>query len=144
MHSEVFKMEHLTQIEALASKDSLRMLGGTIRANALSGKLIGFSLIHEQKVIAIGGVNELWQGVGEAFSVMSKSIFKYPKSLYKAFKLNLNTGLATGQYNRIHASVECDFPEGIRFIEKLGFKREGRMELWGPDGKDYYMYARLQ
>jgi len=47
-------------------------------------------------------------------------------------------------FRRIQAKVRSDFDIGQNFVEHLGFKEEGTMRKFGPDGHDYKMYGLLR
>ena len=47
------------------------------------------------------------------------------------------------EFARVQAAVRTDWPEAQRFSRFLGFKQEGLMEKFGPDGSDYYRVARI-
>ncbi len=141
MHSETFKMEHLKMISPVEPIGE--MVSKSLRIGDNTGKLIAFSLINEGQVIVVGGIYEIWPGVGEAVTIMSKQAYKYRKSMFAAVLRGLRTGIKIGQYRRVQATVKADFDAGINFVEALGFEREGLMRSWGPDGSDFLMYARL-
>jgi hypothetical protein len=143
LHIEFLKSEHLKKIDPVTSKSELSIISGPIRQAEKAGTLLGFSLFSDNEIIVIGGIYRMWEGVGEAFSVMSKNAYKYPKALFSAFARNIETGITAGKYRRLQATVKADFGAGIRFLERLGFEREGLMRSWGLDGSDYYMYARI-
>lgn len=44
---------------------------------------------------------------------------------------------------RLQATALASFPEGCRWLELLGFEREGRLRRYGPDGADHFLYARV-
>jgi RimJ/RimL family protein N-acetyltransferase len=44
---------------------------------------------------------------------------------------------------RIQASVHTRDKQAIRYVEWLGFENEGLMKKFGPDGSDYYRFARV-
>jgi RimJ/RimL family protein N-acetyltransferase len=44
---------------------------------------------------------------------------------------------------RIQASVHANDKQAIRYVEWLGFENEGLMKKFGPDGSDYYRFARV-
>ena len=44
---------------------------------------------------------------------------------------------------RIQIEVKTDYRMGCRWAEALGFKREGLMRRWMPDGSDAYLYGRV-
>lgn len=144
MHTEFFKMDHLKKIDPMVNDKVFNIISSTVEIADSMGSLIAFSLINGENVVAIGGIYELWPGVGEAFAIMSKSVTKYPKSLYSSFKSNIDAGMKIGNFIRVQATVKADFPAGIRFLEHLGFKEEGLMKKWGFDHCDYYRYARVK
>ncbi len=86
----------------------------------------------------------LWHGVAEVwFNLIRKDktfqiirvVRKYLKDQMRAF----NT-------RRVHATVRADFPEGIRFLQGLGFTNEtpDGMEAYNPDGHKAYLFSRVQ
>jgi hypothetical protein len=143
MYSENFKLRHLQEIKYVVDISIIQIVEASITQAEQLGALIAFSLMHDGKILAIGGIYDLWPGVGEAFSIMSDTAFNYSKSLYQHFKINLDFGVNYKKYTRVQSIVKVGFDAGVRFIEHLGFEREGRMEKWGPDGSDYYMYKRI-
>ena len=44
---------------------------------------------------------------------------------------------------RVQASVHVDDKQAVRYVEWLGFENEGLMKKFGPDGSDYYRFARV-
>lgn len=142
MHSETFKTEHLEKIIPAGGGKVPGLIIEQTKASERNGSLIAFSLMHNNEIVAIGGICEIWPGVGDSFSIMSESAMRYPKSLFAAFAANLKVGLKIGGFRRVQASVLVGFDAGVRFIEKLGYEREGIMKAWGPDGSDYFLYAR--
>ena len=44
---------------------------------------------------------------------------------------------------RIQAAVRADWPEAQRFAEFLGLENEGLMRKYGPDGSDYFRFAKV-
>ena len=99
-----------------------------------------FSAWNGSQLVGIGGVKQLWDGVGEAWVLFSKNISSCKFGIYRATKAILNRHYT---YHRIQAVVRADFPLGWRMVERLGFKLEGLLEKYGPDGSDYYMYTKV-
>jgi hypothetical protein len=139
---ETFKIEHLDRIKPLGGeqiKEFARAELGVASSNKLA-----FTVFAGDKIISICGVILFWDGVGEAFTIMCEDIKKYGLSLYKAYKVNINTIFKALKLRRLQATVAVELDEGVRFIERLGFKREGIMRKWTPDGKDVYMYSLVE
>lgn len=95
-----------------------------------------------EKVYVIGGVSEMWPGVGEAWVLVTEDALKKPIALTKVVRGFLN--MAKYKYWRIQATVEADFREGNRWMRSLGFSQETDdktpMLGYGPNGRDYHMY----
>ena len=49
-----------------------------------------------------------------------------------------------GHLRRVWATAAEDRPEAIRFLEALGFTREGLLHAYCPDGGNSWMYARVR
>jgi hypothetical protein len=47
-------------------------------------------------------------------------------------------------FPRIETPIFTDTPLSIRWIELLGFLREGLMRAYTPDGRDACLYARIR
>lgn len=50
--------------------------------------------------------------------------------------------LDTCPARRIETSVDCNFPAGVIWASRLGFRCEGRMRGFGFDGADHFLFAR--
>jgi hypothetical protein len=94
-------------------------------------------LLEEGKPVAVGGTIPIWEGHSIALGLVSRAA-RSPLALYR-FALSI----VEKPKGRVWAFVRSDFKEGVRFIERLGFVREGLLERFGPDGADYFSYARF-
>jgi hypothetical protein len=95
------------------------------------------------EVMVLGGIITLWSGVGEGWVILSKNCNKTPVLIYSCIKNVFKQLIKAGEFWRIQAIVRTDFPQSIKMIEHLGFKREGLLEKYCPDKCDAYMYARI-
>jgi len=100
---------------------------------------VAYTGLAEDKVIAYGGVINMWEGVGHAWMVTSDLIKKYPKDITRA---GIEV-LKSFNFHRIQTAVYEGFHEAVKWIEILGFKRECLMEHYGPDKANYYLYVRM-
>ena len=105
--------------------------------------LSAYTALLESKVFMIGGVYGLWQNVGEAWFMMSSHAYKMPFAAAKYSSLLLDHVQEDNKLQRIQASVHADDSQAIRYVEWLGFENEGLMKRYGPDGSDYYRFARV-
>ena len=105
--------------------------------------LSAYTALLESKVFMIGGVYGLWQNVGEAWFIMSSHAYKMPFAAAKYSSLLLDHVQEDNKLQRIQASVHADDSQAVRYVEWLGFENEGLMKRYGPDGSDYYRFARV-
>lgn len=45
--------------------------------------------------------------------------------------------------HRLQMTVKCDFEKANRWVDALGFEKECKLERYGPEGEDYWLYRRL-
>ena len=95
------------------------------------------------RVLAMAGIFPLWQGVGEAWSLFTPEALQHGVAFHlRAVKVL--KGFFDQGWWRIQTTVRADFETGILWLDRLGFKDEGLMEKYGPDGSDYIRYARVR
>ena len=102
-----------------------------------------FTGLVNNKPIAAGGVFYLWDGVAEGWVLATKEIYKYPIFCAKHIKQRTEIILKANKIKRIQTSVKADCDVALRFAKWLGFKKEGLMESYGPDGSDFVRFARV-
>lgn len=140
-----FKAEHAQQIFDLGLNDVALELRPEHKKYVVSVEDIGMSftgLLNNQP-IAAGGICYLWEGVAEGWVLASRDIFKYPIFCAKTIKKRTDLLATNNKLKRIQTAVKCDSETAIRFAEWLGFKREGLMKNYAPDGSDHYLYAKV-
>ena len=133
-----FEKEHLDMIETkfhFPESSKLAM----VKESCLSA----YTAMLESKVFMIGGVYGLWKGVGEAWFVMSSMAYEKPFAVAKHSSLLLDHVQEENDLKRIQASVHTNDKQAVRYVEWLGFENEGLMKKYGPDGSDYYRFARV-
>jgi hypothetical protein len=101
------------------------------------------TLMVGDEIMSCGGVMLLSQGVAEIWTLNGPLIKKYPIEFHK-FILDCRDKFQK-QFNlvRMQAPIQSDIEMNIKWIESLGFKREGLMRKYYGD-KDFYMYSRIQ
>ena len=51
--------------------------------------------------------------------------------------------IKNNNFKRFQTSVKADCDVAIRFAKFLGLEEEGLMKNYGPDGADFYRFARI-
>lgn len=130
-----FKPEHLEQIE--------------LKENYIQGdcpKTIvntAFTFESDGKIIAIIGGFPFVPGVIHWWAFISKHVRDYPIDFHKEVLKMLDWYEENEKPRRMQFEVNCDYPEGQKWAESLGFRVEGVMEAWGPRGEDHFLYGRV-
>jgi len=102
-----------------------------------------FTVLGNGKIHAMFGMWQLWPGVAEAWLIPSKHIDKKTIALHRGalrfFEYISNeTGIKRLQFTVHSQNVRAD-----RWAQRCHFEKEGVLKNYGPDGSDYFMYARL-
>lgn len=100
----------------------------------------GFTLTYNNKIVGCGGVINMWAGVGEAWFRGTPLIYEHRIKVLKVCKQVIQTVKANA-YRRIQAAVRSDWAAAHRFVKYIGFKHEGFMPFYGPDGATFIRYA---
>lgn len=98
-------------------------------------------------VLGCGGVALLWQGVAEAWMVLSESVDMLDARGRGLLGIQIIRGLRRSslEFNlhRLQAVVAKDGDEANKaFLQWLGLEYEGDMHKYGPDGSDYERWAK--
>ncbi len=134
-----FKMELLSVYQpAPMHKEMADIIGGM--ANA-----IVWTIYDDEcdKVYAVVGLTFLWDGVAEAWALLTETVSEFKIAFHKRILNGIQFYTEKMKIKRMHISVKADFKKGIEWAESLGFKKESLMKKWGPEGADYYQYVRL-
>ena len=143
-----FKAEHAYEIldrnvrEENIQLSRLGDFGAIARAWETGGPSYTF-FMDGQAVFCAGVVDMLYQR-GEAWSLLSSLFYKHPKLCARIIKKELGKIIKEHDYKRVQSIIEPEDSRAIRFIEWLGFEREGLLRKYMPHEKDMLMYARIQ
>ena len=104
---------------------------------------MSFTGIVNNEPIAAGGIFPLWEGVAEGWVLATSKIHQHPIALSKVIRQRTDMMCKNYNIKRLQTSVKADSKIAKRFAEWLGLEQEGLMKHYGPDGSDYYRYARI-
>ena len=105
-----------------------------------------YTVIYESAIVAIGGLQVRWEGVGLMWLMLTADCKKYGiHSLLalEAIKEKVEYLIEKNNLWRAEAAVRVDFPQAIKMVECLGFEREGLMRMYYPDKSDAWLYSRI-
>jgi len=91
------------------------------------------------EVMACIGVIPQWPGYCRAWALLSRDAGRCLVPLTRG----VARWLRFHNEGRVDTAVRCDFDAAIRWAEILGFRQEGTMKKYDPEGSDYYLYAQV-
>ena len=110
-------------------------------ADFLSDSGPAFSLVtNNNAILGCAGVRELGLHRGESWALISEDIGTDFIHFHKA----VLEFLKQVHLERVELSADVNHPETKRWAEMLGFKLEGLMHKFYPNGNDAYLYARVK
>lgn len=107
------------------------------------GKGEAGTFLYDGRVVFCAGFKEIWVGVMEGWIIPSVWIKSMPPRLFiRCIKQYVE---ATAKAFNVHRFQSPAIDDGLheRFMNFLGFEKEGTMKKYTHDKKDYCMYARL-
>jgi len=109
---------------------------------ALAERGVAYTLMNGRPIFSCGAV-VLWDGMAEAWFLTGTEAAKHPVSVVKTTMFLIADTIGKLKLHRLQATIDAENETAVRFAEALAFKREGLMQKFSPDGKDYYLYARV-
>jgi RimJ/RimL family protein N-acetyltransferase len=139
-----FAPEHLAAI-APGPFDAVAVEGFDLRAMAEARVQLGpaWSALSGARVLGCAGIVPLWRGVGAAWLLGGDELRRHPLALHRAVARGLPRAMRGLGLRRLQISVHENFAASLRWVERLGFRHEGAMPAYGPNGDTYIRYARI-
>jgi len=107
----------------------------------MKSKGYAYTMLHGEEVIACIGVTFITSGVAEIWAITGKLVDKYPKDFHKRCQEIISEAFEKAELHRLQCTAEVDYDRTIKWLERLGFEREGTLRSYTPDKKDMYIYS---
>ncbi len=101
------------------------------------------TILNDEIPVAILGGYQIVPGVLQAWSLISDYVKKIPIAFHREVKNFIGFIMKKYAIRRIQMSVVVGFQIGWRWASALGFKPEGIMKQYGIDGRDYWLFAKV-
>ncbi|WP_242683746.1 GNAT family acetyltransferase [Paenalcaligenes suwonensis] len=102
---------------------------------------VGWAALDDDgNATACAGIIEMHQQRGMAWALISEAALKQFKTLHRV----ISAVVRSAPWKRIEMTVDSQHTAGIAWAERLGFKREGLMTAYTPDGRDCFLYAKVK
>jgi len=102
-----------------------------------------FTGVNSEKIVACAGIVPMWKGVGEAWAVTSPLVERHGLFFAKEIWKRLNALIEIMELERVQTTVHVKHEKSIKWVERMGFKNEGKMEKY-IGGEDFYRYALIK
>jgi hypothetical protein len=142
MTVEVFQPHHIDEIALGLQSKQERERDWYIApgyGSSLLAKGEAFSLMDGHRPIGCGGVLWRWDGCGILWAIHTKHIaahmLQWTRTAFRFIDLL--------QARRLEAYIDEDFQEAQRWVDILGFQREGLMRSFTSDGRNQFLYSRV-
>lgn len=138
---EAFKREHLDALTLQPMQQYMRPL--LMRDDYLKfyESQESFTAIIDGVVVGCGGFISMWANRVQIWSLLARDIG--PRGMLQVHHA-VKRGLAMRTERRIEAMCDPGFKNAQRWLQALGFEREGLMRKYTEDGHDCYLYARVR
>jgi hypothetical protein len=145
MRIVAFEPDHLTAITPRAFEAKEMLLLGNIRERAQEYLRYGpaFTGVDGDQIVGCAGLVVLWPGVAEAWAVSTHLWPSRAKSVHKAILHGLRELSFTMGLWRIQTAIHGNHEVSYRWLLRMGFKDEGDMPGYGPDGVTYLRMALI-
>jgi len=104
---------------------------------------VGKTLLKGDTVVAVGGVHIMWDGVGEAWTLVSPDIERNGVVFARYAKKMFDAIIKENNLTRVQATIHVNDITAAQFASWLGFESEGVMRKYGINGEDYIRVARV-
>lgn len=140
-----FKPEHVENIKKDDLDTNIFSFIGSLDQRAIGYAAGGpaITLIDGDEVLATGGILKFWQGVGEAWLMVSPKGRTNMMSLYKYMESFMTLCGTKWGFHRVQASIYEKHNIAHKCAFRLGFIPEGSMVCYGPNKEMFIRYVRF-
>lgn len=103
---------------------------------------MSYSLEVDDQIIGCAGVLPVWNGVGEAWTMLSERVRKeFSLTMHREVRRIMIDVCERKKLHRLYCHVLTSYDAGHRWAKALGFKNEGTMKYFGPNKETMDRYA---
>ena len=91
--------------------------------------------------IGVGGLHDEDDGNATWWMVGTPAIEKFGKTLVRLGRHIVKRSIGSGEFRRLQCYCLADWPQAVRFAERIGLQREGLLRKVGRNGEDMIVMA---
>lgn len=137
MISKDFHIDHIDIIEQKIPREDIDMLKAEVYPFETDEAK---TYIDDGRIIWSCGIKTIREGVGHCWIIPSIYVDGYKTSFVKEINHLLDTYSRIMKIHRIQTTIDEPF---VKWIEKLGFKKESTLKHIKSDKSDEYMYVKF-
>ena len=135
-----YKPEHLLKMDGCLINKT-KSIDIDVAAE-LHAHFVAATVMNDGEPIACFGVHEVWGTNGEVWVALSEKVLEaHMKTLVVVTRRALDD--MNKMYKRLQCYIEASNERALSFVEHFGFRCEGLLEAYGPQGEDFCVYARV-
>ena len=142
-----FKAYHVAQMDLrewdrkfLASAPDL----ASASADYFEKNSMGFTGFAPEGIVGAGGLVKVFDTNWEAWVFTTPLFEKYGVRVGLLARKIVDNFFNSTSVLRIQAPIDSTHRHAMRFAEVMGLRREGILRKYGPEGQDFYMFARVK
>ena len=141
-----FDPEHLRQLTPRSFEGTeMELLGDYVERSRQYLKLgPAYTGIIDGQIMMCAGVFPLWRGVAETWLVTTPLVPQYPVCFHRAISRMLAILEKGMDLWRIQTALHWRHKVSHKWVKRLGFRWEGEMPGYGPDGETYIRFGRVR
>jgi hypothetical protein len=112
------------------------------RLHFIESSKMAWTIFYDGKPALSYGFEYKWDGMLEAWLLPGRVSITHGTLLSRGSRRLFDKIGPHLNLRRLQIVVDVTREPAVRWAEFLKFKREGVMQKYGPEGNDYYMYAR--
>ena len=144
---EPFRAEHIEQFVIQSDQNVERHTYESWSADdweTISGQGLAVTGFRDESPIIVVGIIPMWHGRALGWALFSAGLNRSDLLfIHRAVVEKLDLFQRDPAFKRIEATVRETFIQGHRWVRLMGFRPEGLMRNYDPDGHDNRLYARI-
>ncbi len=140
-------MEHAEKLVAhdMQASSFLASPSSTQHWLALEQQGMCFSAYKNDTLLCFAGLMHQWEGRAIGWMLASKGLISRDALwMHRSVLDFLNRHQTADGYRRVETWCYEDEPVSIRWVQMLGFKKEGTLSSYTPEGRNAVMMARIR
>ena len=105
---------------------------------------MNYALFHGTKLMMLASVLPVAEEVGEISFLTDENMITASIAVKRGLMQLFKQALSEIPFPRLQAKVDAEFLIGRKFVERLGFEKEGVLRKFGPTKHDYIMYGLIK